>query len=79
MLKSTISRSNIKAVKGEKEEENVALASKVPVRDRGRRRRRIYLRSIASGVASFATTIRSVLSGRRTSWRSKTKRQCPQR
>jgi len=40
---------------------------------RGRRRKRTYRRSSVSGVASLATTVLSVLKGRRTSRRSKTR------
>lgn len=77
LLKSSISGSSSNGSKVVKEEENVTLASKVLVRGKGsrERRRRTYLRSCASGVASLATTVPSVLSERRTKQRSRTKQQ----
>ena len=52
------------------------LHQRVPVRDKLKiRRRRTYLRSSASGVVSLITTVLSVLSGRRPSRRSMTKKE----
>jgi len=73
ILKSTINRSN-KTVKSEKEEENATLAFKGPGQRQGRRRRRTCQRSSASDVVSLVTTVRSVLSRRRTNKRSRIRR-----